>query len=307
MKNLRYSRSLLLAVITFTFFHGVLIMPAYAAIEKKLSIKGDNYPIPAILTLPDEKKTRPFPIVVMLHGTASQKDEVGDLYKRLASKLANKNIASIRFDFAGSGESSVDYRLYNLEGAVNDVLSIYSFIEQHKGIESQSIHLLGFSQGGLIAQLAAVQPKLPVGSIVTWSAVAGDGIGSFKPFFDQYEQEAVDNGFAAIQYPWLEKPLNFSHTWFEQIRHNNSLTNMNTYKGALLAIAGDADKTVSWQNSVALVKGAQQAKASLYLIKNANHIFNVLAKDGSKLNSDQGITQELLNITTYYFTEQTAH
>ena len=190
---------------------------------------------------------------------------------------------------------------------MNDVLSIYSFIEQHKGIESQSIHLLGFSQGGLIAQLAAVQPKLPVGSIVTWSAVAGDGIGSFKPFFDQYEQEAVDNGFAAIKYPWLEKPLNFSHTWFEQIRHNNSLTKMTTYKGPLLAIAGDADKTVSWQNSVALVKGAQQAKASLYLIKNANHIFNVLAKDGSKLNSDQEITQELLNITTYYFTEQTAH
>jgi pimeloyl-ACP methyl ester carboxylesterase len=304
MKKIKTGR--LLSLLIVALFHILWLTPVHAAIEQQLSINGDDYLIPAILTLPEAKLSQPFPIVLMLHGTASQKNEVGDLFKRLAKKLANENIASIRFDFAGSGESQVGYQHYNLNSAVNDVSAVYNFIQQQEKIEAKSVHLLGFSQGGLIAQLSAVNPKLLVASMVTWSSVAGDGIGSFKPFFEQYEQEALDNGFAAIKYPWLDKSLHFSAKWFEQIRNNTSLTKMAKYSGSLLAIAGTADKTVSWQNSLSLIKGAKNANASLYLIKNANHIFNVLAKDGSKLNSDQAITEELLNITEHYFIEQTA-
>jgi len=280
-------------------------MPAYAATEHEITIKGDNYPIPAVLTLPTLQSITPLPVVIMLHGTASSKNEVGNLYKRLAEKLAKKNIASLRFDFAGSGASSVDYKVYNLKSAVNDVINVYQYIQQQKQLEHNSIHLLGFSQGGLIAQLAAVNATLPVASMVTWSSVAGDGISSFQPFFTQYEQEAIDNGFAKIKYPWLDKPLNFSLQWFEQIRHNRSLSQMAMYQGKLLAIAGDADKTVPWRNSLSLIKGAKQAQTSLYLIKNANHIFNVLADNSAELNTDQSLTEELLAITAHYFIEQT--
>lgn len=309
MKKVTTCWSLCLPLLIITIFHSMRVMPAHAAVETKLSIKGSNYQIPAILTLPEaelkSKAVAPYPIVMMLHGTASQKDEVGNLFKRLADKLAKKNIASIRFDFAGSGESTVDYQRYDLDSAISDVSAVYTFIQQQDLIQHSSLHLLGFSQGALIGQLAAIHPRLPVASLVTWSSVAGNGIGSFQPFFDRYEQEAKDNGFAAITYPWLTKPLHFSDKWFKQIRSNTSLTQMANYQGSLLAIAGDADKTVAWQNSVSLIKATKQAKASLYLIKNANHIFNVLAADGSGLNSDQSISEELLNITTHYFTVQT--
>lgn len=303
MKKLKYRRTLSLALCSLLL--NMIVMPVYAAIEQELSLKGDNYQIPAVLTLPDLQSLKPLPVVIMLHGTASNKNEVGNLFKRLAEKLAKQNVASIRFDFAGSGASSVDYKVYDLESAVNDVVNVHQFIQQQKQLEHKSIHLLGFSQGGLIAQLAAVNEILPVASMVTWSSVAGDGIGSFEQFFAQYEQEAISNGFAEIKYPWLDKPLNFSHQWFEQIRNNTSLTQLATYQGALLAIAGDADKTVPWQNSLSLIKGAKQAQTSLYLIKNANHIFNVLAENSAELNSDQSLTEELLAITEHYFIEQT--
>ncbi|MDO6487056.1 alpha/beta fold hydrolase [Colwellia sp. 6_MG-2023] len=301
MKKLKYRYTLSIC----TLLLNIILMPAYAAIEQELSLKGDNYQIPAILTLPDFKSLKPFPVVIMLHGTASNKNEVGNLFKRLAEKLAKQNVASIRFDLAGSGASSVDYKVYNLENAVNDVVNVHQFIQQQKRLEHKSIHLLGFSQGGLIAQLAAVNETLPVASMVTWSSVAGNGIGSFQPFFTQYEQEAINNGFAEINYPWLDKPLNFSHQWFEQIRNNTSLTQMAMYQGRLLAIAGDADKTVPWQNSLSLIKGAKQAQTSLYLIKNANHIFNVLADNSAELNNDQSLAEELLAITAHYFIDQT--
>jgi pimeloyl-ACP methyl ester carboxylesterase len=310
MTKLKYRQPLASVILMLTFIYTTFAVPANAVIDQKVSvqqvsIKGNRYQIPAILTLPESKTQQPLSIVIMLHGTASNKNEVGNLYQRMATQLAEHNIASIRFDFAGSGESPVDYQLYDLESAVNDVLSVYQFIQQQKKIQHNAIHLLGFSQGGLIAQLAAINPKLPVKSMVTWSTVAGNGISSFKPFFDDYQQEAKENGFAAIKYPWLAQALNFSDKWFTQIRDNTSLTQMVSYQGSLLAVAGEADKTVPWQNSLSLVKGAKQAKASLYLIKNANHIYNVLAKDGSKLNTDQTITEELLGVTRHFFTEQT--
>jgi dipeptidyl aminopeptidase/acylaminoacyl peptidase len=307
MAKLKYRQLLASVILMLAFIYTTVAVAANAVIDQQVSIKGNSYQIPAILTLPESKTQQPLPIVIMLHGTASNKNEVGNLYQRMAVQLAEHNIASIRFDFAGSGESPVDYQLYDLKSAVNDVLSVYQFIQKQKKIQRNAIHLLGFSQGGLIAQLAAINPKLPVKSMVTWSTVAGNGISSFKSFFDEYQQEAKENGFAPIKYPWLAHALNFSDKWFTQIRDNTSLTQMASYQGSLLAVAGEADKTVPWQNSLSLVKGAKQSKASLYLIKNANHIYNVLAEDGSKLNIDQTITEELLSVTRYYFTEQATY
>ena len=42
------------------------------------------------------------PCVLMVYGRASQKDEVGGLYQRLAVSLANRGIASLRIDLRGS-------------------------------------------------------------------------------------------------------------------------------------------------------------------------------------------------------------
>ena len=47
----------------------------------------------------------PFPAVLMLHGFASSKDEVGGMYQRLAAQLGEQGIASLRIDFRGWGES----------------------------------------------------------------------------------------------------------------------------------------------------------------------------------------------------------
>lgn len=45
------------------------------------------------------------PAVLMLHGFASVRDEVGEMYKRLAAELGERGIASLRIDFRGWGES----------------------------------------------------------------------------------------------------------------------------------------------------------------------------------------------------------
>ena len=73
------------------------------AAETSVTIGGH---IPGTLSIPD-RATGKVPAVLLLHGFASSKDEVGDMYKNLAAKLAAQGIASLRIDFQGSGASTV--------------------------------------------------------------------------------------------------------------------------------------------------------------------------------------------------------
>ena len=71
-----------------------------------LHISRPSYDVPAILSIPErpEDGADHFPAVLLCHGTGSHKDEVGNLFARLAGALVHEGIASLRFDFAGCGD-----------------------------------------------------------------------------------------------------------------------------------------------------------------------------------------------------------
>lgn len=268
--------------------------------EQSLSIDNGSYKIPAILVTPKQKSKKPFPVVVMLHGTASQKNEVGGLYQRLAEYLAEVGIASIRIDFAGTGDSPVDYRFYNLTSAQRDVVSTLDHVTIQQDMDAQRIGLIGFSQGGLIAQLVATKDAR-IKSLVTWSSVGGNGTGVFQSFFDDYYAEAKANGFAVVKFPWRPEPLNFGLQWFEEVKANSSLHDLKSYRGKLLAIAGTADTLVPYESSINIINYAGTTNAELHLIKGADHMFNVLGSaTANGLAEDQSTAETVLSITTYW-------
>jgi uncharacterized protein len=156
---------------------------------------------------------------------------------------------------------------------------------------------VGFSQGGLIAQLVAGQDKR-IAALATWSSVAGDGVGEFHEFMDQYYAAAQRNGFAVVSFPWRSS-LNFGKQWFDEIKTNRSLTELKNYQGTLLAIAGSDDTQVSNESSRKLIQAAGSTDATLMIIKGADHIYNVLGPAG--LASDQTHAENLLNSTANWF------
>lgn len=277
--------------------------------EENLALNNGQYAVPAILCLP-LNGGKPVPAVLMLHGTASQKNEVGGLYRRLAHRLAKAGLASIRIDFAGSGDSPVDYRDYTLESARRDGQTALNYLQHHPAIQANALGIIGFSQGGLIAQLMAVDDSKnhspAIKTMVTWSSTAGDGIGSYRFIYDQYAEEAKENGYAVVKFAWREAPLNFSRQWFEQIAANTSLSDMGAYQGSLLAIAGSADPLVDFHSSLKLVQASGSQNAVFYLIKDADHMFNVLGNPATSngLNPDQSQVNILLAQTTRWFVQQ---
>src|SRR5215211_2849288 len=91
-------------------------------------IPAGDHRIPGILALPKAGgAARSYPAVLMLHGFASHKDEVGDMYLREARALAERGIASLRIDFAGTGDSEQPYTANTWTGMVADAVTAHDW------------------------------------------------------------------------------------------------------------------------------------------------------------------------------------
>lgn len=243
------------------------------ATETQLALNNGQYDIPAILSLPQNRNLQTFPAVILLHGTGTQKNEVGDLYKSLSEYLIEKGIASIRIDFAGNGDSKESDMTYTLSTAVKDAQTAFTYLQSHQSIDKTKIGVVGFSQGALIAQLLVIKEP-SIKSMVAWSPAIGDDENPMKVFFDTYYHEAKKNGHALIQYDW-RAPFKVNLAWFEELKKQQSLTQMEKFKGSLLAISGSDDAVLPWQNANILVDASGSIDATAIVMKGADHIFNV--------------------------------
>ncbi|WP_083880062.1 alpha/beta hydrolase family protein [Aliiglaciecola lipolytica] len=248
------------------------------SMESKLMLDNGEYQVPAIFSTPEIEQA--YPAIILLHGTASHKNEVGDLYVRLAQMLLAKNIASIRIDFAGTGDSQVDYSKYTLESAVRDAGVALDYLKKQPQIAQNRIAVLGFSQGGLIAQMLATKES-DIAALVTWSSVAGNGKGPFKTVFDDYYLAAKRDGVAELTFEW-RTPLKLSLDWFKQVELQASLSDLNEFTKPILAVAGEADRLVNPLSSLKLIQASGSDDAQVVILKGANHIFNVLSPDAKQ-------------------------
>lgn len=246
--------------------------------EEKIHLTRKLYKIPAVFTRPDADGK--FPAVILLHGTGSNKDEVGDIFVRLADSLKDRGIASFRFDFAGCGESKARKQDFSFFGEVSDTEEAYSYLSKYKNIDSKRIGILGFSQGARV--MAEFLGKYPdeIKVAVSWSGACHNGEGVFKGWFKEYYEEAVEKGYVKVPMYWRED-LILSKTWFDEIRATKPLQSLSKYKGALLAVSGAEDELVPYLHAEEIVRAGGGEIKEVKIIKNANHTFNILEKNKS--------------------------
>lgn len=260
--------------------------------ESLINIPAGNHDIPGILTLPKTKKDEKTPAVLMLHGTASNKDEVGNMYKDEAAKLADKGIASLRIDFAGSGDSKQDYSENFIDLSIADSQKALNYLLVHEQVDASNIGVLGFSQGGQIAQ-AVVAREPQVKALATWNTAYGNG-RQFNSGAQGAEMlEAKKNGFVMVD--TFRGPLKHSYRYYialENVRALDELTQR--YTGPILAVTGSEDTTVTPIVSEELIERIQSTDKTLYYVKGADHTFNVLTEDKT-------CSQETISVTADWF------
>ena len=124
------------------------------------------------LFVPDEKG--PHPAVVLLHGGGRQRLNEAPLF--FAPLLARCGIAALVYDKRGTGASEGTWERAHFDDFVADAAAAVAMLGQRTDIRADQIGLIGFSQGGRLAPVVAVQ-RPDVAFIVSIS-------GPFVSLFD---------------------------------------------------------------------------------------------------------------------------
>lgn len=126
--------------------------------EKKVTVGTPSFPLPGILTLPEDS-SKAVPCVLFVHGSGPQnKDEqIGENrpFRDLAYALAAKGVASLRYDkrtFAHRTADVFSGKGANLDGEViEDALAALHWLRSQKGVDSTRLFVAGHSLGGMLA------------------------------------------------------------------------------------------------------------------------------------------------------------
>jgi uncharacterized protein len=263
--------------------------------EQHVSIQADGYVIPGIFTTPRPGgASARYPTVLLLHGTASQKDEVGNMYLRLAQKLAALGYASLRIDFAGSGDSTLPQTAFTYTEEVADTKTALAWLSHNANVNPAALGLVGFSQGGRVAAtVAGHDPR--VKAVATWSTWVEDGSTAYLLFGEDAYQKAVQDGQVLVDLGF--RTWTYSLAFFESIKNSHPLQDIATYRGPLLGIDGTDD--FIWPQTKDELYGAGSYDETLHVIPGADHIYHVLT-------DDQTQAEDVLSTTANWFAAELA-
>lgn len=127
--------------------------------EVKFKNDKDNVVLAGTLTYPKEGNN--FTAVILISGSGGQ-DRNEEIFNHkpfwvIADYLTRNGIAVLRFDDRGIAQSTGDHSKATSEDFARDVLAGLDFLKERKEIDKTKIGLIGHSEGGVIAPLAAVQ------------------------------------------------------------------------------------------------------------------------------------------------------
>jgi hypothetical protein len=123
--------------------------------ERRVSIRTrDGLRLVGTLTVPDALPRR---AAVLVHGGGVTREE-GGFFARLASGLAEKGSASLRFDLRGHGESEGRQEELTLASILTDITAALALVRDE--VAPEGLALLGASfSGGICAYFASRHPE----------------------------------------------------------------------------------------------------------------------------------------------------
>jgi len=122
--------------------------------------------------------------VVTCHGLISSKDS--EKYVDIARRFCGEDLAVLRFDFRGCGESGGLFEDTSVTGRMEDLESALDFVQEQ---DCESVGVMGSSLGGTVAVLTATKDRR-VKALVTWATPC---------YLDELFREDVIEGFEKLR------------------------------------------------------------------------------------------------------------
>jgi pimeloyl-ACP methyl ester carboxylesterase len=151
---------------------------AYDTEEVKFVNKTDKVLLSGTLTKSGIKSQEPYNVVILIPG-AGHPDRDNEQYGHrpfavMADYFVKHGIATLRFDQRGAGGSTGNYDSATIGNLANDVHAALEYLRSRKDIDSVAIGLLGYGEGGAVAEMVAANDKM-VAYLILMGAPGLDG------------------------------------------------------------------------------------------------------------------------------------
>ena len=255
--------------------------------ENPIVLETPTGKIYGTLTTPKEFKNIPVALIIAGSGptdrNCNNQSMRCDAFKILAHQLADKNIASVRYDKRGIAQSSAAGKKESelrFEDLIDDAKEWVNLIKQDKRFSK--ITVIGHSEGSLIGMKAAVNAD-------KYISISGPG----KPAADILKEQLSNQSqeYKDVAYPILDEMVKgnvvnnvnpdyndlfrpsvqpYLISWFKY----NPQTEIQKLKIPTLIIQGSNDIQVAVADAELLAKSNK--KATLKIFENMNHVFRTV-------------------------------
>ncbi len=220
---------------------------------------------------PVEAARRRVPGVVFFHGFTGDRMESHWIFVKCARDLARAGIASLRFDFYGSGESDGEFREVTLQGEISDARAAVQFFRRQRGIDPEREGVLGLSLGGAIA--ASIAHDSRARALVLWAALAHP---SELRVLAETTTKLIPGRNGAREYSGHEVSPRFLH----RIDDVEPLKSIARFKGPTLVIHPEKDEFLPVSHPQDYFQAVGASDKEKVIIPGADHTFTSLAWEG---------------------------
>ena len=148
--------------------------------EEEVSFKNDEAGVTLSGTLTIPQGPGPHPAALLISGSGSQNRDEEVLGHKpflvLADYLTRRGIAVLRYDDRGSGSSTGDADGVTSKDLAGDALAGFRYLKSRREIDGGRAGMIGHSEGGLIAPLAALEEEAAFVVLLAGPGLPGDKI-----------------------------------------------------------------------------------------------------------------------------------
>ncbi len=234
--------------------------------QKNIAIKNGRSTLRGVLHTPDNIDGK-VPVVIILHGFQGHKAGPHFIFVELSRLLEQKGIASVRFDFRGSGESDGYFSEMTMSGELEDAKAILDYVKTLGFVDTAMIGVLGLSMGGAVASILAGDRKNEIRSLCLWAPAGNMNDVILNYYIGEKLPQLLKEGYTDIEGYTLGK------VFIEDSAVLDIYGRASRYEKNILIIHGDKDEVVVPEASLEYVKH-YGSKAQFHVVKGANHTFD---------------------------------